>query len=108
MEIMARIPVPAWLKELLATEDNGPAWAAVNEMVANATNPLAVFGTEHKSSQRWAELTGVVVYDPDGWDRTNYQYSWFDEPITFAEFKRRVFMSTVNMDSIKALEPYRG
>lgn len=108
MEIHARIEVPAWLKELLAVEDNGPAWSAVNEMVANASNPLVVFGVETKSSQRWAEITGVVVYDPDGWNRLNYQYSWFDELITFAEFKRRVFMSTVDLNSIKALEPYRG
>lgn len=108
MEIMPRIQVPDWVGELLSVEDNGPAWAAVNAMVAAATDPLAVFGLETKSSQRWAEITGVVVYDPDGWDRTNYQYSWFDELITFAEFKRRVFMSTVDMDSIKSLEPYRG
>jgi len=104
MQIMVSIEVPDWAKSLLSAKDNTAAWAMVNEMVANATNPLAVFGLETKSSQRWAELTGVVVYDPDGWDRTNYQESWFNELITLDEFKRRVYMSTVLMSSLSMLD----
>lgn len=37
--------------------------------------------------------------DPDGWDRQNFEASW-SEPITIAEFKRRVWMSTVNFKTV--------
>lgn len=36
---------------------------------------------------------GIVVMDPDGWDRENYAASW-GEPITEAEFNRRLCQST--------------
>ncbi|MFA5025051.1 MAG: hypothetical protein WC503_00890 [Candidatus Shapirobacteria bacterium] len=32
--------------------------------------------------------------DPDGWDRHNYDYSWYDEKITKDEFFGRVTSST--------------
>lgn len=35
-----------------------------------------------------------VVMDPDGWDRSNLQYSWFEELITEEEFIRRRGEST--------------
>lgn len=54
-----------------------------------------------RSSQVWADLTGIVIYDPDGWDRQNYEASWA-EPISLAEFKRRVWMSTVNFNTLAA------
>lgn len=54
------------------------------------------------SSEHWAEVTGVIVFDPDGWDRQNFEASWSEE-ITLAEFKRRVWMSTVNFESLKGL-----
>lgn len=56
-----------------------------------------------RSSQEWSEITGVIVYDPDGWDRRNYTESWA-ELITLSEFKRRVWMSTVNMNSLSGLD----
>ena len=53
-----------------------------------------------KTSQQWYEIeqksdSGFVIMDPDGWDRTNYQYSFHEELITAAEFWNRVFRSTV-------------
>jgi hypothetical protein len=36
----------------------------------------------------------VVIMDPDGWDRQNYQYSYFEELITFSQFMGRVMAST--------------
>ncbi len=36
----------------------------------------------------------VVVLDPDGWDRTNFQFSWFEELITEQQFHLRVMSST--------------
>ena len=39
----------------------------------------------------------VVIMDPDGWDRGNWDYSWFEEEITENEFMMRVFRSTCSM-----------
>ena len=47
-----------------------------------------------KTSQEWQEESDVIVYDPDGWDRKNYQYSWFEEKISLSEFEKRLMKST--------------
>ena len=48
-----------------------------------------------KTSQKWqADNIETIVLDPDGWDRQNYQYSWFEEEITLEEYNSRVFKST--------------
>jgi hypothetical protein len=36
---------------------------------------------------------GMVIMDPDGWDRKNFEASWA-EPITEDEFAKRMLMST--------------
>jgi hypothetical protein len=38
---------------------------------------------------------GVAVMDPDGWDRENWQFSWYEELITEEEFNRRLMESTI-------------
>lgn len=49
-----------------------------------------------KTSAEWQTLyPAVKVLDPDGWDRKNFKYSWYEEQITYAEYKRRLFESTV-------------
>lgn len=55
------------------------------------------------SSEVWAELTGVVVLDPDGWDRSNFTASW-SEPITLEEFRSRTYMSTVRFSTLAVLD----
>lgn len=48
-----------------------------------------------KTSKEWQELNpNIVVLDPDGWDRSNFQYSWNEELITFEEYQKRLFQST--------------
>lgn len=49
-------------------------------------------------SSHWAQVTGVIVMDPDGWNRQDFENSW-NEKITLAEFKRRAWMSTVDFRS---------
>lgn len=50
---------------------------------------------ELKTSQEWQELyLEIRVLDPDGWDRTNFQYSWFGEKITKNEYDMRIMSST--------------
>lgn len=50
---------------------------------------------ELKSSEAWAEELGAEVMDPDGWDRSNFQFSWYEEKISHEEFDRRFSGSTV-------------
>jgi hypothetical protein len=48
-----------------------------------------------KTSEEWQKLCNIQVLDPDGWDRKNYQFSWFEEKITREEFQNRFYGSTV-------------
>ena len=54
------------------------------------TLPVIILTTEikeeMKTSEEWQQQFECMVYDPDGWDRHNYQYSWFEEKITEKEF----------------------
>ena len=48
-----------------------------------------------KTSEEWTKgREGLTVYEPDGCDRKNYQYSWFEELITEEEFNYRLSRST--------------
>lgn len=48
-----------------------------------------------KTSADWAKEVNIMVLDPDGWDRTNYDYSFNQEKITKQEFNIRLVKSTV-------------
>lgn len=54
---------------------------------------------ELKTSQEWYSLLypdhKLIIMDPDGWDRTDYDYSFKEEKITIGEFNRRLINSTV-------------
>lgn len=51
---------------------------------------------EKKTSQDWQlQYPKPKVLDPDGWDRTNFQYSWYEELITYEEYRKRLMCSTV-------------
>ena len=50
--------------------------------------------TVKADSELWTEAFGTVVYDPDGWDRSNFEESWAEE-IDADEYLRRWGMSTV-------------
>jgi len=52
-----------------------------------------------KTSEQWFEIYKVEngdchITDPDGWDRTNFDYSWFEEEISFQDFEQRMARST--------------
>jgi hypothetical protein len=49
---------------------------------------------ELKTSEEWSKNSSVIILDPDGWDRCNFQFSWYEEKITFEEFEMRTFIST--------------
>lgn len=50
-----------------------------------------------KTSAEWyeTERDKYIIMDPDGWDRRNYQYSFYEEKITKEEYDQRVFYSTL-------------
>ena len=48
-----------------------------------------------KTSAEWEDLCIVKILDPDGWDRKNFEQSWFKEKITRKEFERRLTISTI-------------
>jgi hypothetical protein len=47
-----------------------------------------------KTSEDWQKECNVIIYDADGWDRKNFQYSWHEELISKNEFERRLSSST--------------
>lgn len=57
-----------------------------------------------KTSQEWEQLVPsefkLIIMDPDGWDRKNFQYSFYEERITKIEFINRLASSTImgNLD----------
>lgn len=52
-----------------------------------------------KTSEEWLsevdEKYSLVIMDPDGWDRTDFDYSFYKERITKEEFDRRLSTSTI-------------
>lgn len=58
--------------------------------------------TDLKTSGEWhskleVKYPGSYVMDPDGWDRKNYEYSFYEELISQEEFFNRFTQSTVAM-----------
>ena len=41
------------------------------------------------------QLANITIRDDDGWDRDNFDYSYYKEKITLDEFLKRVFNSTL-------------
>jgi hypothetical protein len=52
---------------------------------------------ELKTSQEWNRLgdVSITVVDPDGWDRSNFNYSYYEELITFDEYQNRLLNSSL-------------
>lgn len=64
------------------------------------------FGKEKKTSAQWYELQPEpTIMDPDGWDRSNYQYSFYEELITLEEFVSRRMFSTCIFNKNKPHQP---
>jgi hypothetical protein len=62
---------------------------------------------EKKTSKEWLQLVSkefkLKILDPDGWDRSNFDYSFNQELITKNEFLSKLAFSTINGD-IKMFE----
>lgn len=55
-----------------------------------------------RTSEQWynriPKKYKFTILDPDGWDRKNYDYSFYRERITFNEFMSRVMYSTCELN----------
>ena len=47
--------------------------------------------------EHWCQLTGIIVWDPDGWNRSveHFDKDWAT-PLTFEEFIHKCSYSTTN------------
>ena len=64
--------------------------------VINKIETVEIFRT----SAEWIkenppQLANITIRDNDGWDRDNFDYSYYKEKITLDEFLKRVFNSTL-------------
>ena len=56
------------------------------------------------NSEQWCKLTGIVVIDPDGWDRKgNFQADWH-KSITLDEFLEKCIPSTTSGTRFRKIE----
>jgi hypothetical protein len=54
------------------------------------------------TSSHWLntdEYKKIQVIDPDGWDRENWEFSFYKEKITKEEFEKRLILSTIVKNS---------
>lgn len=49
---------------------------------------------ELKTSEEWNQIHKHCILDPDGWDRKNFKYSWYEQRINEQEFNARLAKST--------------
>lgn len=58
-----------------------------------------------RTSDEWYQILypnkEVIIIDPDGWDRSNWEYSWGEESINEDEFKKRLLNSTCSLFFLK-------
>jgi len=60
---------------------------------------------ELKTSKEWFDSVKdemkLQILDPDGWDRSNFNYSFYEEKINSVEFFKRLSISTIRCDMRK-------
>lgn len=53
-----------------------------------------------RTSFEWSLTDYNTIYDPDGWDRQNFVYSFMEEKITYDEYIRRRANSTLKFSNV--------
>jgi len=57
-----------------------------------------------RTSKEWNKIFKYGIIDPDGWDRTNYEYSFNEEIITYGEFITRALQSTLRLSTMREIQ----
>ncbi len=92
------------LKHILGREEQQHGINIYTKLIDN-TPTIEKFEKGHlETSFEWNRLLPFTrkqfhILDPDGWDRSNWGYSWFEEEITLEEFVRRLGISTAKVSS---------
>ena len=55
---------------------------------------------KEKTSFDWNKEDNIIIINPDGWDRNNYEYSFSQELITKDEYDSRVLDSTIQISVV--------
>lgn len=63
--------------------------------------------TDKKTSEQWYRklksdewrFQNLVILDADGWDKKNFEHSWYEEEISKERFMNRLLKSTVKFSS---------
>jgi hypothetical protein len=53
-----------------------------------------------RTSEEWSKLPSeqrITIVDPDGWDRNNFHYSWYEEKISHKTYEFRKMQSTLRI-----------
>ena len=69
-------------------------WIDVMVQVLSVENMIPLFKQSMLEYEVEISDDKTKEYDPDGWDRQDYEYSWNVEQITETEYKRRRSLST--------------
>jgi hypothetical protein len=61
-----------------------------------------------RTSEEWQKLLpDQIVLNPNGWDKTNFQFSWFEELITAEQYFERTLISTCKWQNVMSKKFYR-
>ena len=104
-EAMRKITNPnIWINALFSDYDptDDPHWIITDTRFPNEFEAVKDRGgitikvERHTTSQAWQKTfeTYFTVVDAKGWDKNNFNFSWFEEKITQEEFVSRVKNST--------------
>jgi hypothetical protein len=80
--------------EFLSTLQCGKNYYGTNGWEVFKCSKCRINDIELKTSGEWQRVCKITVIDPDGWDRKDFQYSWYEEKITREEFEKRIIDST--------------
>lgn len=63
---------------------------------------------EVKTSEKWAEVYKgeFKIMDPDGWDRTNYEFDFKQRLVSRREFLKKVMFSTCTYFNLKRMQQH--
>jgi hypothetical protein len=85
-----------------------PNWIITDTRFPNEVNAVklkdgvSIRINRSMTSDEWLKCyPDLNIMDYDGWDRSNYQYSFYEEKIDLNTFKKRVNSSTVLLESSK-------
>lgn len=89
------------LPSFVELEINKDVMSPVPGTIQGGVEPILMFSNtenvEFMTSEAWSEVLDIFILDPDGWDRSDYQWSFNRELITILEYNKRCYYSTTKI-----------